>query len=93
MVDNLRVKPINPDEPGSFRERTRILRALAEIRADETDFITGQLLLDDLLTSRLETTNGQDLEEAIGMLTAAEADEMVRQLLVREEVPTESAGK
>ena len=90
MSDRLRVKPIDVNAPGSFRERTRILRTLTQIRQG-TDFIEGQLLLDDLLKSRLETTDGSDLEAAIAELSAAEADAMVKQLLATE-VPTESAG-
>ena len=89
-MNNLRVRPINNEAEGSFRERGRILRALQKIRSDEVDFIEGQLLLDELLSSRLETTDGSDLDEALDKLTAAEADALVKQLLVSE-VPTESA--
>ena len=90
MNENLRVKPIDVNAPGSFRERTRILRTLAQIR-EGSDFIQGQLMLDELLASRLETTDGSDLTLALENLSAAEADAMVKQLLVSE-VPTESAG-
>jgi len=89
-MDNLRVRPINNESEGSFRERRRILQALQRIRSDDTDYIEGQILLDELLESRLETTDGSDLEEALDKLTAAEADALVKQLLVSE-VPTESA--
>jgi len=91
MNERLRVKPIDVTAPGSFRERTRILRTLSQIRQEGTGFIEGQLLLDELLASRLETTDGTDLEEAIASLSATEADEMVKSLLVSE-VPTQSAG-
>lgn len=89
-MTNLRVRPINNEAEGSFRERRRILQALQRIRSDEVDFIEGQLLLDELLESRMETTDGSDLNEALDKLTAAEADALVKQLLVSE-VPTESA--
>ena len=89
-MDNIRVRPIDNEAEGSFRERQRILSTLHQIRSDDTDFIEGQLLLDELLSSRLETTDGSDLEEALDKLTAAEADALVKKLLVSE-VPTESA--
>jgi hypothetical protein len=91
MNENLRVRPIDVNAPGSFRERTRILRTLAQIRSEGIGFIEGQLMLDELLASRLETIDGSSLEEAMGNLSVAEADAMVKQLLVSE-VPTESAG-
>jgi hypothetical protein len=89
-MENIRVRPIDGNAPGSFRERGRILRTLQRIQADDTNYIEGQLLLDELLASRLETTDGSDLEEALDKLTAEEADALVKQLLVSE-VPTESA--
>ena len=89
-MTNVRVRPIDVTAPGSFRERLRILRVLQEIRSDDTDFIAGQLLLDELVISRLETVDGSDLDEALDKLTAEEADALVKQLLVSE-VPTESA--
>ncbi len=57
MTDTLRVKPIDVTAPGSFRERTRILRQLQAIRESE-NFIEGQLALDELFLSRLEPTAG-----------------------------------
>lgn len=92
-MSSLRVKPIDRNAPGSFRERGRIVQALARIRSDDTDYITAQALLDELLLSRLETTNGSNLEEEVAKLTAAEADALVKDLLKAElaEVPTESA--
>ena len=89
-MSNIRVRPINVEEEGSFRERARILRTLATIRNKDTDFIEGQLLLDELIISRAETTDGSDLEDALDKLSAVEADNLVQQLLVSE-VPTESA--
>ena len=91
MNENLRVKPIDGSAPGSFRERSRILRTLQQIRSSDTDFIQGQLLLDELLASRLETIDGSDLETALAQLSANEADDLVKRLLVSE-VPTGSAG-
>lgn len=89
-MENIRVRPIDNEAEGSFKERGRILRTLQRIQSDDVNFIEGQLLLDELLASRLETTDGSDLEEALDKLTAAEADALVKQLLVSE-VPTESA--
>ena len=89
MADNLRVKPIDVSAPGSFRERLQVMRALAEIR-EADNYIDGQLALDELLASRLETTDGSDLEEALTQLSAEEADAMVKELLVTR-VPQPSA--
>ena len=90
MVDNLRVKPIDVSAPGSFRERLQVMKALAEIR-EADNYIDGQLALDELLASRLETTDGSDLETALAQLSAEDADAMVKELLVTR-VPQESAG-
>ena len=89
MADNLRVKPIDVSAPGSFRERLQVMKALAEIR-EADNYIDGQLALDELLASRLETTDGSDLEEALTQLSAEEADAMVKELLVTR-VPQPSA--
>ena len=90
MVDNLRVKPIDVSAPGSFRERLQVMKALAEIR-EADNYIDGQLALDELLASRLETTDGSDLDAALAQLSAEDADAMVKELLVTR-VPQESAG-
>lgn len=89
-MSTLRVRPFDVEAEGSYRERVKILRILNRIRKDEVDNIEGQLLLDELLATRLETVDGSDLEEALDKLSAAEANELVSHLLVSE-VPTESA--
>lgn len=89
-MSKLRVKPIDVTAPGSFKARSQILRALQDIRSGEIDYVAGQLLLDELLLPRLETTDGSDLEEAIAELSASDADQMMTQLLSAE-VPTQSA--
>jgi hypothetical protein len=68
----------------------RILRTLREIRGDDVGFIEGQIMLDELLMSRLETTDGSELEDALDSLSAEDADAMVKRLLASE-VPTKSA--
>lgn len=89
-MSKLRVKPIDVTAPGSFKMRSQILKALQDIRSGEVDYVAGQLLLDELLLPRLETTDGSDLEEAIAQLSASDADQMMTQLLSAE-VPTQSA--
>ncbi len=89
-MTKLRVRPIDTEAPGSFRERMRVLKVLAAIRQDEMDFITGQLALDEILCDRLETTDGSDLDEALDELSADDASELLSGLLVSR-VPTESA--
>ena len=89
-MTELRVRPIDPEAPGSFRERMRVLKVLAAIRNDDLDFIEGQLALDEILVDRLETTDGSDLDEALDKLSADEANKMLTGLLATR-VPTESA--
>lgn len=89
-MTSLRVKPLDVHEPGSFAERARILRELAAIRDPEMDYIAGQMRLDALLRSRLETTDGSDLDDALAEASAAEVDALTIKLLATE-VPTPSA--
>ena len=89
-MTELRVRPIDVEAPGSFRQRMRVLKVLAAIRNDELDFVEGQLALDEILIDRLETDDGSDLEEALDKLSAADANELLAGLLATR-VPTESA--
>jgi len=89
-MTELRVRPIDLDAPGSFRERMRVLRALKAIRSDEVDWVEGQLMLDDILMDRLETDDGTDLDEALDKLSANDANALLSGLLATR-VPTESA--
>ena len=89
-MTELRVRPIDPEAPGSFRARMRVLKVLAGIRNDDLDFVEGQLALDEILIDRLETDDGSDLEEALDKLSAADANELLAGLLATR-VPTESA--
>ena len=89
-MTELRVRPIDVEAPGSFRQRMRVLKVLAGIRNEELDFVEGQLALDEILIDRLETDDGSDLEEALDKLSAADANELLAGLLATR-VPTESA--
>ena len=89
-MSGIRVRPIDMEAPGSFRERSKALRVLAAIRNDELDNINGQIALEDVLLPRLETDDGSDLDEALDKLTANDFDDLLSQILATE-VPTESA--
>ena len=89
-MTELRVRPIDLDAPGSFRERMKVLRVLAAIRKEEVDWVEGQLMLDEVLVDRLETDDGTDLEAALDLLSAADANALLAGLLATR-VPTESA--
>ena len=89
-MTELRVRPIDVEAPGSFRQRMRVLKVLAGIRNEELDFVEGQLALDEILIDRLETDDGSDLDEALDKLSAADANELLAGLLATR-VPTESA--
>ena len=89
-MSGIRVRPIDMEAPGSFRERSKALRVLAAIRNDELDNINGQIALEDVLLPRLETDDGSDLDEALDKLSASDFDDLLSQILATE-VPTESA--
>ena len=89
-MSEIRVRPIDMEAPGSFRERSKALRVLAAIRNDELDNINGQIALEDVLLPRLETTDGSDLDAALDKLSASDFDDLLSQILATE-VPTESA--
>jgi len=89
-VTNIRVRPIDMEAPGSFRERSKALRVLARIRSGELDNIEGQIAIEDVLLPRLETEDGGDLDEALDKLSANDFDDLLTQMLATA-VPTESA--
>ena len=89
-MSDIRVRPIDMNAPGSFRERSKALRVLAAIRNDELDNINGQIAIEDVLLPRLETTDGGDIEAALDKLSASDFDDLLSQILATE-VPTESA--
>lgn len=89
-MSNLRVRPIDMNAPGSYRERSKALRVLAAIRNDELDNINGQIAIEDVLLPRLETTDGSDVDEALDKLSASDFDDLLTQILSTA-VPTESA--
>lgn len=89
-MTELRVRPIDMEAEGSFLERRRVMLALKAIRANEVDWIEGQLLMDDILIDRLETDDGSDPKDHLDKLSANQAQEMIMGLLATR-VPTESA--
>ena len=89
-MTKVRVRPIDMDAPGSFRERSKALRVLAAIRDGELDNIKGQIAIEDVLMPRLETDDESDLDEALDKLTANDFDELLTDMLATA-VPTESA--
>ena len=92
-MSEIRVRPIDMSAPGSFRERSRVLRVLRAINNDELTNIEGQIALEDVILPRLETTDGSDLDAALDKLSAKDFDDLLIQIWGVQEsaVPTESA--
>ena len=93
-MTTLIITPIDFTKPGSFRERSKLMRAVALMRgsADGAAVASAYLGIEDLVLNRLETDDGTPVEDALDQLSAEQFDELMKGMLGESAVPTESAG-
>ena len=90
-MTKLLVKPIDPAAKGSWRQRSKLLRAATKMASEDgAEQVQGYLELEDAAFDRLETDNGTPVSEALDQLSADQFDELVEALL-ETPVPTKSA--
>ena len=88
------ITPIDMSKPGSFRQRSRLMRAVALMRdrADGAVVAAAYMGIEDLVMERIETDDGTPVEDALDQLSADQFDELMKGMLGENAVPTESAG-
>lgn len=89
------VRPIDSSEPGSFRQRSRLFRAVAMLREakEPADLAAAYVALEELALSRCETDDGSPVEDALDQLSADQFDHLMQSIAGESTVPTQSAGK
>ena len=93
-MTELHVKPIDAGAPGSFRQRSRLMRAIALMR-DNTDgaaVAAAYIAVEDLVLERLSTDDGTPVEDVLDGLSADDFDALLQAVAGESSVPTESAG-
>ena len=92
-MTTLIVTPINFDEPGSFRQRQRLMRAVALMRdsASGSAMAEAYLGVEDLVLERIDTDDGTPVEDALDQLSARGFDELMQAMMGESAVPTQSA--
>ena len=93
-MTTLIVKPIDMSAPGSFRQRSRLMRAVALAKQgdDGSSIAQAYIAIEDLVLDRLETDDGSPVEDALDQLSAFEFDALLQTIAGENAVPTESAG-
>lgn len=93
-MTTLIIKPIDMSAPGSFRQRSRLMRAVAMTKQDGGGpAIAGAYVaIEDLVLERLETDDGTPVEDALDRLSADQFDALLQTMAGENAVPTESAG-
>jgi hypothetical protein len=91
-MTTLIVTPIDMSEPGSFRQRSRLMRALAMMRdnADTATAAAAYVAVEDIALQRLETDDGTPVEDALDLLSADQFDQLLQSIAGENAVPTES---
>ena len=91
-MTTLIVKPIDPAAPGSWRQRSKLLRAAQKMASEDgAEQVEGYLLLEDAAMDRLETDNGTPVQDVLDQLSADDFDKLVEALL-ESPVPTMSGN-
>lgn len=85
-MTKLIVTPINMGAPGSFKQRKRLLRAMAAVeqaRQDEgvTQLVTALEAIEALVCDHLETDDGTPVADALEMCSADDFDALLGGLL------------
>lgn len=91
-MTTLIVTPIDWSAPGSFRKRSKLMRAIAMLRGTpniETS-AAAYVSVEDLVVERLETDDGTPVEDALDQLSADQFDELLQSIAGENAVPTES---
>ncbi|NIV36806.1 MAG: hypothetical protein GWN58_47435 [Anaerolineae bacterium] len=93
-MTQLIVTPIDMSAPGSFRQRSRLMRAIAMMRdnKDGAAVAAAYIAVEDLVLERLETDDGTPVEDVLDRLSADDFDELLQTMAGENAVPTESAG-
>lgn len=79
------VKPIDPTQPGSYRERKQFLEVARRLDAvkdgkDIRDTLAAYDALEALMLPRLVTDDGSPIEDALDQLSANQFDELIADL-------------
>jgi hypothetical protein len=91
-MTNLIVKPIDPAAPGSWRQRSKLLRAATKMASEQgEEQVQGYIDLEDAALDRLATDDGTPVSDALDQLSADQFDELVEALL-ETPVPTQSGN-
>lgn len=92
-MTTLIVTPLDPDAPGSYRQRSAIMRALAAAQEGGSAMIAAYVQVEDLVISRLHTDDGTPVENALEQVSANEFDDLLKGLLAggEEAVPPPTA--
>ena len=92
-MTNLIVRPIDMSAPGSFRQRSRLMRAIALMRDndDGAAAAAAYIAVEDIALERIVTDDGTSVEDALDKLSADQFDELLQSIAGENAVPTESA--
>jgi len=95
----LRVRPLDPSQPGSYRERKALIRLIrlfgeASDEQNPNGWAKAIEAMDEFLLPRLSTDNGTPVEEVLDMLSADQFDELIRKVTfgAQEAVPEANGG-
>lgn len=93
-MTTLIVKPLDYTAPGSFRQRSRLLRSVALMRnaKDPAEIAAAYVMLEDLALERCATDDGSPVADVLDMLSAEQFDQLMQSIAGESPVPTKSAG-
>ena len=93
-MTTLIITPIDMSAPGSFRQRSRLMRAIAMMRDTKDGAATAAayIAVEDLTLERIRTDDGTPVEEILDRLSADEFDTLLQSIAGESAVPTKSAG-
>jgi len=91
-MTKLIVIPIDPAARGSYRQRSKLLRAAQKMASgDGATQVQGYLELEDAALDRLKTDDGTPVEDVLDSMSADDFDALMEALL-ESPVPTTSGN-
>jgi hypothetical protein len=95
-MTKLKVRPIDPKAPGSWKKRRKLLAVTRDVKKaveskDEVAIIDGIEALEALIIGNLYTDDGSSVEEALELLSVAEWEQLSADYGAEEAVPTTSS--
>ncbi len=94
-MTTLIISPIDMSAPGSFRQRSRLMRAIALMRDNKDGAATAAayVAVEDLVLERIRSDDGTPVGDALDQLSAQQFDTLLQSIAGESAVPTTSTEK